>query len=635
MRTRALLPLVLVVGGCAAQPGARPSPDELDLEQKQEALVGAACIDDSGCDAWEFCDTRVCIPGVPCPPDGHCVDVSRWYDNEGAAIPDADPAGVTRVIRVARPDSTVARMHLSLNIAHTWRGDLRVVLTSPAGTAHVLHDRTGGSARDLAVHADLTSIFEGETAVGEWRLTVADLARRDVGRILAWSIELDYTEAPAPEVGRDVWARVEVPSIESAHPYANDFDQTWDLRPFSGGAARARIRFSRLETERRYDFVEVIDLSTGAVLDRFDGRLGAFTTREYETGDLGIRLVTDYSVTAWGFAMEYVEVFGLGCLGDEDCPTGTQCPNEVVRCIRFPCFLSCVPDTAGGEGAPCATNLDCGEDLFCGADRTCRADGTCASGDVTECHMPGNDWYHILCVGQSTCDAGSCGWRCGPPPICAEAEITDDGCNVCTCEDGAWSCTERYCPRAGAEGDACGSAAGCAPGLMCDRGRTVGPTCGFDQAGICVRDEPTRICTREVLPVCACNGQTFQNECGRIGVAPYAHEGECLLDVAIPDANATGITRTLDVIAPANGASYSVTVRIDHTWRGDLVVYLDDPDGNRRVLTNREGGSAQNFEFHGSFRAGASGGLGTYRLHVSDRASRDVGVLRFFNVLVH
>ncbi len=624
--------MVVALAGCAAQPGARPDAD--DFVEKQEALVGAACLDDSGCEAWEMCNRIVCIT-TPCPSDGHCANILRWYDNEGAAIPDATPAGVTRTIRVERPESTVARFAIGVNIQHTWRGDLRVVLRSPAGTEHVLHDRAGGSADDLNISADLTTVFEGETAVGDWRLTVSDMARQDVGRLLTWSIDLDYAEAaPPPPPGRDVWAQVGV-GIESAHPYANVFEHTWDLRAYSAGAARARIHFSRLETERGYDFVEVVDLASGAVLDRFDGRMAAFTTREYETGELGVRLVTDDTVTAWGFHIDRIEVFGLGCLEDDDCDAGFECPTEVVRCLRYPCFLGCRPVELGGEGASCRGNEDCAEDLYCGASGTCARDGACPGGDVTECSMPGNQWAHVLCVGYPTCESGACGWQCGSPPtVCTDGETRNDGCNVCSCSGGLWRCTMRYCPPVANEGEACGMGVVCADGLVCDRGRTTAPTCGVDQPGTCVTDVHPRGCTRELAPVCSCNGQTFPNECERTGIAPFAHEGECALAVAIPDANVAGINQRLDVTAPVGGTHYHVTVRIDHTYRGDLVVVVTDPDGVRRVLTNRAGGSADGFELTQHFPVGPSGGLGTYTLSVSDRASADVGVLRLFNVRV-
>ena len=92
-----------------------------------------------------------------------------------------------------------------------------------------------------------------------------------------------------------------------------------------------------------------------------------------------------------------------------------------------------------------------------------------------------------------------------------------------------------------------------------------------------------------------------------------------------------GITRTIDVLAPAGSTRARVQVQIDHTWRGDLVVWLDAPDGTRHVLTNREGRSADDFVDDRVLEVADA--IGTWTLHVSDRASQDRGVLRFFNVL--
>ncbi|HJL14674.1 MAG TPA: proprotein convertase P-domain-containing protein [Sandaracinaceae bacterium LLY-WYZ-13_1] len=618
-----------LLAGCAAEPGARPPAD--DLHDKQEALVGAPCRTDDGCDRGEHCDRVLCIPEAEhCPEEGVCRAITRWYDPEGAAIPDADPAGVERTIVVDRPPASVARLHVSATIRHTWRGDLRVVLRSPAGTERVLHDRAGGSADDLTIGADLTSVFEGEPAHGAWTLRVSDHARRDTGRIATWRLELDYA-APSDEgPGHDVWATVALPAAESAHPYANDEASVHDLSPMSAGATRARIRFARIDVERGYDVVEVYDTETGEVLDRFSGRHDAFTTRAYPTGHLAIRLLSDRSITRWGYRAEAVEVFGLGCLSSEECGEGYECPTERIRCVRWPCFTACQPRPTGGEGDACAADVDCGEELYCAADATCRGFGTC--GEAADCEDPSNPWIHVLCVGTASCDAGACAWHCGEPLECTDGETRDDGCNTCTCTDGRWACTERYCPPVAEAGEPCPAGTVCAEGLICDRGRIdLVPTCGSEHVGTCV-PEAERLCTMEHAPVCACNGQTFPNECHRIGVADYAHDGECALAVAIPDADAEGIVQTLEVTRPAGTHRADVEVRIDHSWRGDLVVWVEAPDGSRHVLTNREGGRADDFAWGGTIDLDRGSATGTWTLHVSDRASWDTGVLRFFNV---
>lgn len=620
-----------MLAGCAAEGGRAPIDE---LHDKQEARVGAVCRGDTECDAGEYCDLRVCIPeGPPCPPEGVCRLQTRFYDNDGADIPDADPAGVVRTLTVDRPPASVASAYVHVAIRHTWRGDLRVVLVSPSGTEHPLHDRTGGSADDLSISADVTRVFEGEPANGDWTLVVSDHVRQDVGRLLTWRLELDFAlpRVEPPDPGTDVWATVELPSTESLHPYANDTDQTWDLRRFTGGAERARLRFARIEVERGYDRVEVVDLDSGGVLDSFTGTFAAFATREYATGSLGVRLVSDYSITAWGFRVAAVEVFGSGCLDDDDCPAGTQCPTEVVRCITWPCFLTCRPVDPGGEGDGCASTAECADDLYCAGDGFCRAVGGCA--EVADCSRPDNPYPHPMCVGHPTCDGARCGWTCAGPITCEEGETTDDGCNTCTCSGGEWACTERYCPPVVGEGEACDAGVLCDEGLVCDRGPTDGASCVATQPGVCVPEpEGPRYCRAVYSPVCACNGQTFDSGCERAGMAAWAHAGECLLDLAIPDADAEGIRTTVDVQHPAASHAADVDVRIDHTWRGDLVVVVEAPDGSEHVLTHRAGRDADDFVHRQRVELGGGSVVGTWTFHVSDHASLDTGVLRHVNV---
>ena len=82
----------------------------------------------------------------------------------------------------------IATLSLSLAIDHTWQGDLRVTLTSPSGTAHVVHDQTGGSADDVVITDLAIPTFNGEPAAGNWTVMVQDLAGLDVGTLDSWSI---------------------------------------------------------------------------------------------------------------------------------------------------------------------------------------------------------------------------------------------------------------------------------------------------------------------------------------------------------------------------------------------------------------------------------------------------------------
>jgi subtilisin-like proprotein convertase family protein len=81
---------------------------------------------------------------------------------------------------------------VSVDIPHTYQGDLVVSLTSPSGKSVTLHNRAGGSADDLKATFDLGA-FAGESAKGDWKLTVEDKAGQDVGTLKSWGLELTGT----------------------------------------------------------------------------------------------------------------------------------------------------------------------------------------------------------------------------------------------------------------------------------------------------------------------------------------------------------------------------------------------------------------------------------------------------------
>jgi subtilisin-like proprotein convertase family protein len=627
MKTIGLVSVMVAFAGCAVNGMAKPDAD--DVAVKEEALLGAPCTTDAACDGWEYCDRLACIPERPCPDTGVCRDHTRFWDFEGAQIPDNDPAGVTRTLSVSRPDATVASLLIDLSIDHPYRGDLEVVLRSPAGFEVVLHNRTGGGEDDLTITREVPEMV-GQVAAGDWQLVVRDLARADAGHIQHWNMTLAYTAVAPVDDGSNVWSSITMDGIESPHPYTNRLSRTWDVRPWTGGASRARIHFTSIDVERNYDFVEILNADTNAVLDRFTGQLTDLTTREYDTANLLVRLRTDASVTRWGFRADRIDVYGAGCTADADCGPGRQCDDSIV-CIRYPCFNQCV-DALGGEGASCDETAECDEGLYCNGSGVCAQGGSCEA--TADCSAEGNEWVHVLCVGYPTCGAeGQCGWVCGPPPVCTEGETMNDGCNDCVCVGGVWGCTKRFCPPTAAEGEACGNGTVCGENLVCDRGASTEPVmCGDDRAGVCLTTEP-RFCRALYAPVCTCNGQTYPNECGRAGQGDWAHAGRCELSIAIPDANATGVRHTIHVQTPVDATMAHVDVEIDHTWRGDLVVYVEAPNGTRHFLTNRAGGSEDDFTYAGEIDLAGSSPLGAWTLVVSDRATQDVGVLRFFNVM--
>jgi len=146
------------------------------------------------------------------------------------AIPDNQTAGVSDVLNVAQAGA-IARLVVSVNIEHTFIGDLRVTLTSPEGTMVVLHDRSGSGTDNLArsyTSDDLTSLqaLLGEEAQGDWILAVADRAALDLGTLRQWGLEMDL-EAAGEMIEGETFPGQTIPdndpngissSIHIAHP---------------------------------------------------------------------------------------------------------------------------------------------------------------------------------------------------------------------------------------------------------------------------------------------------------------------------------------------------------------------------------------------------------------------------------
>jgi extracellular elastinolytic metalloproteinase len=113
-------------------------------------------------------------------------------------IPDDQPAGVSNVLTITETGG-IARMAVSVDIEHTYIGDLQVSLTSPQGSTVVLHNRSGVDADNLLnsySSDDLSALGSllGEDAQGDWSLHVADHEAVDVGTLRHWSLEMDLEQ---------------------------------------------------------------------------------------------------------------------------------------------------------------------------------------------------------------------------------------------------------------------------------------------------------------------------------------------------------------------------------------------------------------------------------------------------------
>ncbi len=155
-----------------------------------------------------------CTP--PPPPAPTCQGTATSYDGTIGAIDDNACPTNNEFIATSTSMGTIGVDadidNLSLDITHTWSGDLNITLISPAGTTLDLSSGNGGSIdnyvgtefRDggediTAGSAPFTGVFQpeggtfaatfdGESVNGDWILAVCDAASGDTGGLDAWSI---------------------------------------------------------------------------------------------------------------------------------------------------------------------------------------------------------------------------------------------------------------------------------------------------------------------------------------------------------------------------------------------------------------------------------------------------------------
>lgn len=90
------------------------------------------------------------------------------------------------------------------------------------------------------------------------------------------------------------------PALESPHPYTNNL--RFEREVSAPAEATALRLLLEIKTEQGYDFVEVLD-GEGALIQRLSGQARGYTS-EIPGSSAKVRLVTDSSVTDWGFKIE-------------------------------------------------------------------------------------------------------------------------------------------------------------------------------------------------------------------------------------------------------------------------------------------------------------------------------------------
>ncbi len=128
-------------------------------------------------------------------------------------VPINDGATSTSSTIVTGGPTSVADVTVTLNITHTWDGDLRIALTSPSGRSVLLVNRRGSGGENFTstvlddtaetriasgtapftgtfLPEEPLSAFAGEDANGTWTLEVSDMMGSDVGSLDGWTLTL-------------------------------------------------------------------------------------------------------------------------------------------------------------------------------------------------------------------------------------------------------------------------------------------------------------------------------------------------------------------------------------------------------------------------------------------------------------
>ena len=120
---------------------------------------------------------------------------SEWEATPGVRIPDNNATGITSDIDVDQ-GGALKNITVDVDISHSYRGDLRVVVESPSGTSASLKSvNSQDGDNNLKQTYRLTDTpalqaFLNEDIRGRWRLHVSDNLSADEGKLNRWSIKL-------------------------------------------------------------------------------------------------------------------------------------------------------------------------------------------------------------------------------------------------------------------------------------------------------------------------------------------------------------------------------------------------------------------------------------------------------------
>ncbi|MFJ8041795.1 M28 family metallopeptidase [Kitasatospora sp. NPDC096147] len=121
--------------------------------------------------------------GTEAPPQPGTV----FENTADVQIPDNGAAVTSSVTVSGVTGNAPAALKVSVDIRHTYRGDLVIDLVAPDGSAYRLKNSSTNDSADNVI-ADYTVNASSEVANGVWKLKVQDIAAQDTGYINSWKL---------------------------------------------------------------------------------------------------------------------------------------------------------------------------------------------------------------------------------------------------------------------------------------------------------------------------------------------------------------------------------------------------------------------------------------------------------------
>jgi len=199
-----------------------------------------------------------------------------------AAIPDAtvdttSPGIVSRTFSI-NSTAKLEEVQVSLNLTHTFRGDIEAYITSPSGLKSRLISRVGSDGNDNLNWTFSTNAFWGENPAGTWTIELRDYFVGDTGTWTNYNVTMRQGELIAGTPVNDAqFISQSVPTtMYLGRPYSvsvtvrNSGTTTWSQADLFSLVSENPFSNSNFGTNRR-------DLSTGETVPPGASRTFTFT----------------------------------------------------------------------------------------------------------------------------------------------------------------------------------------------------------------------------------------------------------------------------------------------------------------------------------------------------------------------